>query len=251
MALNLSITDNQAVPTGATCTITGGDAGTTNTVYTLTVAWLQSGIGGAPYWTSRGTRVGNGTLAIALPAGYFWAYAAGTVGGSPAVTPPVYFLCSPNIDSVYQRCRLAVQARIQALSLPGNPPLPALTSERVYLQAMLMEHKVQYPCIVISEEDEQEQLRPATNLRDDIEYPVRVFILDRQSRQFDRNLPTYLLWRERIMSSFRYQRLANVPEIWNCSIQPQLVIDEAVQQKYQHVVSGMVLRFLSREGRAP
>lgn len=248
MIPTLTITDN-ADGTGATATIADSDPSSLNTVYTIGVRDLQLGIG-LTNWSSAGQRGADGT--ITLPAlGYYFAYCLSQIGTAPPnLSNLVYYVANRSGESVYQRIRAAVLAQIQSLSLPPLPPMPAgISSDRVYLQSAPQAKNIVYPCILISNEDEQEGVGTITNRSDDIAYPVRVFIADRGDWTFETAEPTYLLWRERIMSRFRFGRLAGVPEVWTCTPQPQLVIDAHVLQKYQHVVSGMTLRFTARQLR--
>lgn len=247
MSLSLVINDNQA-NTGATANVSGSDPGTTNTIFILSTALMQ--LGGQP-WYAQATRLGDGAVNLPVYNGYYWSYASGTVAGLPALSPVIYFQASLANQSVYQSIRAAVQAKIQTLNLPGNAQtrLQAVTSDRVYLQGITSERLVMFPAVIVSEEDEQENVSNATNMREDIEYPVRVFIANREdARFFDQNVATYLFWRERIRRAFEYQRLLGVASVWTCTVQPHLVIDSSLQ-KYQHVVSGMTLRFKSREPR--
>lgn len=251
MALSLTISDNQNGT--ATATIAGSDAGSANTVYATPVQPMMMTMGAALPWQSQATRTGNGTVTFTPTsgAGYYFFYAAGTVSGAAAISPPTYGPVSAAVLAVFEAMRNAVQAKIQTLSLPGDPQsnLLPITGERVYKQMEQLAHLVQYPCVVILEEDEQETVTPATNARDDIGYPVRVLLMDRSGKLFDKRLPTYLLWRQRIMRAFEEQRLPGVASIWTCHVQPLLVVDTRTRQMYEHLVSGMVLRFVSRELR--
>lgn len=256
MTLALTITDNQD-GSGATATITGSAVGSTNTVFTVSVPQLQLYnlvSFPPPAWVVMGQRSGDGNVVLSVPfvPGYYWAYLYSQVGsGPPTIAPPQYFVASPNAQSVFQQIRLAVQAKIQGLSLPPIAPAPTgITSDRVYLQGVPFGGLQKFPCVIISDEDEQETVGVSTNLTEDIAYPIRVFIADRQGVPFDVMVPTYLLWRERIMSAFRSQRLATVAAVMaNASVQPHVAISAEMAAKYQHVVSGMTLRFVARQTR--
>lgn len=257
LGLGLTVTDNQD-GTGATATITGADPNAAITIYVVDVPSLQQAFfnGFAPAWRSQATRTGNGTATLSVGTGYWWAYATGLRFATNYLSNPVYFQATPNAKSCFERIREAALAKIQALNLaayvtPGGT-LPAISADRVFLQSMLVEYKVTYPCVVIEETDEQEQNQLIMNARDDVGYPLRILILNRDTRNFDQYMPGYLLWRERIMSAFRGQRLPNVVEVYKCDVQPELVISEESLKRnpnYQFVVSGFSIRAWARQQR--
>jgi len=250
MSLTLTISDKQD-GTGATATIAGSQPGSVNTFFTIDVRLVVQNQG-LTNWVQQAQLVGDGSVTLPLFApGYYWCYVSSAVPNQPAsISPLAFFPCTISGTSPFQQIRLAVQARIQMLNLPGfQAPAQGITPDRVYLQSAPTAKNIMYPCVLIASEDEQEGFEGGTNLRDDIVYPLRVFIVDRADITYEKMLPTYLQWRETIMSAFRFGRLGQVPTVWKCVPQPLLVINEGVLEKYQNVVSGMVLRFYSREAR--
>src|SRR4051812_49107415 len=113
MALTLTLTD-AADGSGFTGAVTGADAATV-TVYTHQA--------GDTAWAVSGTRTGNGTLALATGTGYFSAYAAGTVSGSPAASLVVTGAATSGTQSLHEREMLglaaAFQAAVAAAGFPG------------------------------------------------------------------------------------------------------------------------------------
>ncbi len=147
-------------------------------------------------------------------------------------------------DSIYYRCLLATQARIQSLSLEDIP------SDNVVLQKLPhLENSTPLPCILLSHlgsEDVSSQL--GTNLRDDVGYPVVVSMIAADNQDQQQHASKYLLWRERVSQSFRHQRLTDVPEVWTCRVEPHdVTTSDAFVQNIYH--SSLLLRFFSREPR--
>jgi hypothetical protein len=77
----LTVSDN-GLGTGATATIIGSDAGSSNTIY---VAAL-----GSTTWSSAGARAGDGTISITLVPSNYWAYVRSILGGT-SFSLVVYF----------------------------------------------------------------------------------------------------------------------------------------------------------------
>jgi hypothetical protein len=245
----LTVADN-ANATGATATVSGADSGTTNTVYTADVRALQLGIA-PPVWTAQGSLTGNGTLALPVPPGFYWAYCASVLAGT-ALTAPLYFAATRSTQAILTRIRNGVQAKIQGLVLSGsdsNNKLFTLPAAQVYVLQYPMEVLIKYPCVVVTCEGEQEGVNPSTNATTDTEYPVRVFVADRLDVLDETRMSVYEKWRQQMMEAFRSQRLAGVPEVYYTSVSPKLIYDPTLPQ-YQHLVSGFTLRMKTRAPHA-
>lgn len=248
MTLALTATDNQD-GTGVAATVSGSDAGTPVTVYSSPV---PQGFG-TPVWTGRGSRAGDGSLTLALPPGYWWLYAAGTVSGAAAQTPPTVAVASLAADSVQNRCELAVVAKIQTLSLAGlsSPPgtlppaqvrqIPTLESEAALLHQ-------DYPAVLVWGPPFPETLVSQLTGMDDVGYPVAVAVVAPASAQDPSELATFKLWRQQILRALRYQRLPGVPEIINVLPEPQALLNWKPHD-WPYVFSTVVFRCISRETR--
>jgi len=242
MGISLTIADNQN-GTGTVATFTGSDPASSNALFAVDVPSLTLGIG-VPAWVSYGTRIGDGTIAMPVPPGYFWAYATNQLGaGFITVIPPVLFSATLSPLSWWDQIANAAQAKIQALGLAG------ISSKNVMVRMLPWPPVESYPCVYLVEENEQETLQVSTNLTDDKEYPVRVLFKDRaDAAGYDRKRTTYNLWRQQILTAFENRRLPGVPSVYMCKVQPTVMIDPNLPQ-YQFVVSGMTLRFVNREVR--
>ena len=104
---------------GATATISGSTAGTTNTVYTT--RWLGGFVNAA--FVAAGNRAGDGALALTLPLGYHWAYVSSTKAGEDGVVSAMGSVrATDGEDSDWKQCMDAIVAKIQTLSLSGLLP---------------------------------------------------------------------------------------------------------------------------------
>lgn len=251
MSLTLTITDNQD-GTGATATITGSDAGSTNTVYTSPVNQ-----GNGPLaWTSRGSRTGDGTLTLGPPLGYYFAYASGTVATLAALAAPVIYAASAGADSVQEQVELAVQARIQTLTLSGLATPPGnLPASRVYHFSTPASDDllplVTTPCVLVCPGSVPESVENVVTERDDIGYPVETIVLDRYAPRYQQAAPTTKLWRQQIFRSLRFQPLYSVGTgtvIGTVKPEPRPVLAWKPPD-YDYVYSAVLFRCISREGR--
>jgi len=87
-----------------------------------------------------------------------------------------------------------------------------------------------------------------TNLRDEIEYPVGVYIVDADNQDQTVNRNKYLNWYEIILKKFRTPRLSGVDTIINSYVSPGLVVDPGWFEAGEFH-AGMTLWFISWETR--
>lgn len=242
MPITLSITDN-GNGTGAVATIGGGQPTATNIVYTAPVP----GVLGSVTWTNSGNRVGNGTVALSLAKGYYWAHVSNTLVLADTITEVsnlVYFAVTDATEAVHERCLDAVQARIQGLALSGIP------SAQVYVRKVPWTRETTFPCVQIAPIGAEKIPRAGgTNLRDDIEYPVLVVIVDKDDQKQQTNRDRDLLWRQRIIKAFRNQRLPGVSEVHQCVVEPQAINPPKDWIEQSAWVSAVRFNFVTREAR--
>lgn len=244
--ITLTITDNQN-GTGATATVAGGQGTATNQIY---VQPYSAGVTGASF-ALAGTLTGPGSVQLPLaPGSYYWAYCQST-GHAPAEVDYsnfVPFPVSQNADSVWWRCLEAAQAVVQGLLLTGQPPSKGIPANQVYLQKTFDDSALQFPCVLLMPPQSGEKFSYATNVMDDVSYPVWIGILDRQPAKWQKDLQQELNWRQQLQRAFRNQRLATVPEIWKTDI----TFNPAIDPKHPlmtYLVNSFVLWFVSREIR--
>lgn len=250
-APTLAIADN-GDGTGGVATISGGDSGSTHTVYSQLV---DGELGTAASWTARGSRTGNGTITLSpAPTAdkYYWWHAKATSSGGTAVSNLVYQNITSGALAVHYQCLVATQARIQGLSLSGIANGSILVQKVPVAPSDLWgasPKTYQFPGILITPlGSERMAADEGTNVRDDVGYPVVVSILDADNRHATANHARNLLWRQKIARAFRNQRLPGVSEIIRAVIEPGPVIDIAKWgENYFH--SALTIRFTSREVR--
>jgi hypothetical protein len=244
--VRFAATDNQN-NTGAVGTITGSNSTDTNAVYVINVGRIFNSQLTA--WQPAGVRSGDGNVNLILPYGTYWGYCLSYTDGPPpqwpfitGISPPSIFAVTVSPLSVYSRIMLDVQARLQMMNLPG------IKAAQVYMGMFPSDRTTQFPAVWVTKEGLRETQLSGTNVRDDWGHPVNVFFADRNPQTYEQPGQQYDLWRQMIRRGFERARLPNVPEVYDCLIEPNAIIDPRLPH-YQYLVSGMVLRFKSREPR--
>ena len=147
------------------------------------------------------------------------------------------------IDGTHIRCLRACYDQVRLLDLTVPP-------ERIYLRKLLLDRNLELPAIVVSlPPNSQETFEPATNMEDDIGYPVLVSFLaaSNQDLEVDDRLTTD---REVVLSKFRFQGIMGVTDmVYFCRPEPFPVIDMSLFQQANLDVGGFILRFISRQTR--
>lgn len=110
-----------------------------------------------------------------------------------------------------------------------------------------------FPCIVVTEEGETEDLGAGTTQATQAEYPYRVFLMDTDmDRRHDR-APQFRIWRKAAMDALHQrprvggESIPSVPEVAGTRVIPKVIFDPK-QAEYGAVVSGFVVRALAFEG---
>jgi len=153
-------------------------------------------------------------------------------------------------DSTDYQCLTATRSTIRLLGLSG------LANDSVVIRKLPLERIVRgseaiaMPAVLLTPRPEIINPYAGTNVKDDIGYGVLVSILaeDNQEPTLAANLEKYLSWRRSIISAFRNQRLAGVPSVYTCHVEPGEVISPPAWLANLYV-SGLVLRFIAREAR--
>lgn len=150
-------------------------------------------------------------------------------------------------ESVFKAILDQVQADIQGLNLAG---IDSGSIRVVKVFSDIEEMLPTLPGVLIGPLDaETSPPQVGTNARDDIGYPIVVGMFaadsDDQVQNHDRNL----LWRERIRRQFANRRLANVPSVYTCLLEPRTIVDPRRWLTRNLWASSLLLRFMSRETR--
>lgn len=242
MAINtptITVTNNDDGT--ATVSVAGSTSGSTNTLYYLRVTDEDEA------WTTGSNRTSDGTISATVNNGHYWWRVQSSLAGDTTTSNLIYRAITDGTDPLYDRILEAVAVRIRSLSLDG------ITA--VYTRSFIDEKNVSYPCVICSVDGVSESDVSVVNARDDLQYPIRVQVVDRTSadRMNDSaNRRRYLRWRQSIARAFRAQRLAGADagseSVWNCTVQYGQVVDPN-QGSYDYAVANLVLLFTSREPR--
>lgn len=227
--VTLIVTDNTD-GTGLTATIAGG---LITDVWTVYVTSLTPGV---LTFTTYGPRTGNGAVPVPVPNGPYVAYALADTG---SVTNHVFVSATNRLASTATRLRQYVADAIAALGLP----FVAIEQQWTPVD----ETNLSFPCVILTVENVQETWEGDMNLTDDIGYPVRVMICDKQDAYDHDTLPDYETWRQTIVDRFRNQQIPVGVNVlcrveWDAIINPNL-------PKLMFVVSEFVVRGIFREPR--
>ena len=240
MSLSLAITDLQNA-SGATAVVAGNDSGTAVKVYTQQINNTSANASGT--WLQSGSGTGNPTLTLSLVPGYYWSYAQGTVSGAPALSPVQYFAATDATQSVATRLMAAIVAEIQSLTMILSP------NTHVYSMMVPNLKVANLPCIFVSLDGQREEIRDGVLGRDDVLYPFKIQIVDRNSEDYIAPMATYQLWRQQIRRTFQMQRFLTVPESQSNEVEMLNIVDFNAGG-YQFAVLGMRILCTCRETRA-
>lgn len=184
------------------------------------------------------------------------AFVVNVVGTDDATVPgqgpltvlavPVAFTASPmsavlaatnGTQATATQLRKAVKAAIELLGLPIVEVVEQWTPDETDLA---------YPVVILTPENTAETTEGSMNLTDDIGYPVRVMIADKQEHYDHDALPDYELWRQKIADRFRNKQLASMPSNVICRIEWDGIINPNLP-KFMYAVSELVVRGVCRE----
>ncbi len=249
----LSVTDS-ANGTGGQAAVAGSSPGSTNTILTMALANLAMVPGS---WVSQGTITGDGTLTLTVQPGYYWVQCQSTLSGQAAVSNLVFAGFTWSDEAQITQIRAAVQASIQGMIAAGT--LPGFTLPGQVLAPAVVPNPpsfdpAQLPLVLLLAGGQGFNLKenpigPLVNARDDYGRPVGVAIVNRGGDDFVGPVPTFALQRERIIKYFISQRLLGVPNVYQCKVEPNALIEGKPAGTWNYLVSSFVLRFLTREFR--
>jgi hypothetical protein len=242
----LTLTD-LANGSGVTATVAGSTTGSTNTIYAA--QWAGGFVPQAH--TSQGSRTGDGNVSLTLSTGYWWVYCRSTLAGSDGAVSLIKGVrVTDGDDSLFYQCLTAIQAKIQALSLPS----PWTDPDNVFVR------KFPWNRTAIAESATagiwitplSDQFRFVNNQADD--WGLGIQITAGQASNFDLStgITADLMLRQQIIGALLptagEQPLAGVSEVINIVIEPGPVLDAgAFQQNYD--VGAFVARCIARRTR--
>lgn len=230
----------------ATVTISGGDAGSTNTVY---IVAIDSNWTGALSWVSGGSRLGNGTVEVTPAANGVWFfYVEADDGAGTAISNVYQSPVSSGVESVWNQILDAVQARVIAAGT-------GITSSRIRILTNLDPEEVKEIVdstggILIAPAG-GETYREGDCDTDDLEYPVVVAACVAGNRDADNRTlrETWMLIRETIRKKLLNQPLTTPnANIFGCSLRQAPAVDRAAWNQ-MGLISPVSLTFWSNEQR--
>ncbi len=139
-----------------------------------------------------------------------------------------------------------VQTKIQDLNLTNIPDaqviIQKVPSTRDFVSA-------NFPAVIIAPAGEPKfDPNKGTNIRDQIDYPIGVFMVAADNQDQVANRDKYFTWYESILKEFRTPRLVGVDSIVNSYVTPGAMVEPGWFEVGEYV-AGMVLWFMSWETR--
>ena len=153
-------------------------------------------------------------------------------------------------DSKHYQCLVATQTKIRSLNLidSNSVRIRLLPIDRDFGNGTDTQYG--FPAIILSPLG-QEVIQPATNLRDDVAFPVTVSFVDSSDltiQEMEQNINDWLSMRDTIVKAFSQQRLPNVSGVWKCDVEAQQIISPENFGRSRRV-GFLTLKFVSREER--
>lgn len=198
MAITLSISD-VGDGTGATATVAGSTVGATNTVYVAD--WPGSS------FASKGSRVGDGTVALAVLPGPHWA----CVRNTTEISNIVHFRTTDGSEATFYQCLRAVRDVIRGLALSG------LDSANVDFKKLPFDLESALPGITVY--PSREAFAPDGNLTFQGSYPVEI-VMVRQKTGLESGVDSFLLWRQQIVRALIDKPLSGASGCYQVRIEP-------------------------------
>jgi len=222
----LSIVDNTD-GTGALATISGSAAGVTNTVKVYQFSQNLGRLGSPTNYS----RVGDGTLALPVANGAWWAEIVSTLGVEFAIGSPFFFWASTFSEVVWWRLMLRAQAVIQGLNIPEFAANEILISKLpINLLAPAGRGIFLHPT--------PETIEFKWNTSDVYGFGILVAICEKSDGEGLTGLNNDLRWRQTVQDAFKltpvYNPFSGIPEFNNLTkFEPgSVVLPEAWLAQY-------------------
>lgn len=237
MPLTLTILDD-ADGSGGSAAVAGGGAGDSNTLYRAT--W--TGQTGSLTWTLVGSRTGNGAISIDVAPGFYVFRLDNLAGGVTTVVVAYQPLTDAATKAMLDRALDAAVLRIQGLNLAGSPTVSKRWAPRRVSPTETL------PLIAVTPIN-AESFPGVMTATDDIGLPFAVTILDAANQDPTANISRDTLWRERILSALRFQRLAGVAEAYIVQPESSEIFNVPAFDNANLVFSPLFFRVMTRTVR--
>lgn len=222
---------------GGVATIAGGGAGDSNTLYRATWA----GTTGTLTWTLVGSRTGNGAISIDVTPGHYLFRLDNLITGVTTVVVVYQPLTDAATKAMLDRALDAAVTRVSGLALPGSPAVSKRWLPRVKPGDSL-------PIIAVTPVG-GESFPGGLTTQDDIGLPIAVTIMDAANQDPTANLSRDTLYREKILSALRYQRLAGVSEAYILNPEPGMIVNPGMFDDKNLIFSPLFFRLITRTQR--
>lgn len=240
----ITLTDN-ADGTGAVCAISGSTGGSTNEVFAA--SWAGGFVTAA--FQSKGSRTGDGSVSLAMSAGYYWVYVKSTHSGDEAISLVKGVRVTSGEAAIHDQCLDAAVAKIQALQLPAPWGSEAVAKRKFPWNRGMLAGGEKALVLVTPIND---RTRQVLNQSDDFELGCQITAAVKSNESLTEHLSADLLCREQLMNAFLpvagQLPLAGVPEIYNVTVEPGPVIDPASFDR-MYDVSAFIIRCFNRRTR--
>lgn len=208
----LAVTDN-ADGTGGVATVTGSTAGTTNTLW----AWPYPTAGGSLTRTTVGSRVGDGTIAVGVPAdlalgAWLWMVESRQDESVEVSNLVARALTDPAdaVSALYYRILNAAAAVVRALGLPESP--------RVEVARVPAANEGDLPAVFVSPTEEAPGAEHSENDLQ-LDFPALVtFVRADANRARFALMEVMMYWREHARKALHKPGLAGVPEVFDARV---------------------------------
>jgi len=149
------------------------------------------------------------------------------------------------MTAILESILITVKTQIESLELTGIDDASIIIQKVPSARDFASDD---FPAILIAPGTPKHNPQAGTNLRDQIEYAVGVFIVDTDNQDQTANRDKYLTWYESIVKKFRTPRLAGVESIVNSYVSPGAIVSSEWFEVGEYH-AGMTLWFISWETR--
>lgn len=244
----ITVADN-ADGTGGVITVTGSSGGSANQVFTNSP---RTGL-----WIAGNSRVGDGTIAVPVNAGYYWIYVLSTLAGQSTISNVLRTAFTLSLTAVRAQIHTAVVAGLQDIVNAGKLPGIADPTRVLSFWGVPDWRQIDLgslPCVLAIGSGKDPAMH-GTNIMDDYGHPVLIDYVDGAGDDFTMTPGgIFDLARERIKKFFIRQRLTAVtlggfPVHYDTSFEPGPIVDFRPKPSFRFAVSEFTLRFTTREAR--